>query len=206
MLIVGLTGGIASGKSTVARFMAQAGAHIIDADRIAREVVQPGLPAYDRIISLFGQTVIKADGTLNRPVLGELVFADIQLRRQLEAIVHPHVQQAMDAALQQIAVQNPHAVVVKDIPLLLEIGMDQGLAEIIVVYVPEPIQMERLMMRDGLSSEQALLRIRSQMPMGKKRGLATIVIDNSQDLVWTREQTAKVYDRLVLRETTLGLG
>ena len=199
MLIVGLTGGIASGKSTVARIMAQAGAHIIDADLIARTVVQPGRPACEEIRRLFGEAVFRTDGTLNRSALGELVFENEKLRRQLESIVHPHVQQGMDEAVRRIEGRFRDAVVVKDIPLLLETGMDQGLREIIVVYAPEAVQIERLMQRDGLSLDQARSRIRSQMPMEKKRGLATILIDNSHTPAQTREQTLEIYDRLVHR-------
>ena len=199
MLIVGLTGGIASGKSTVARIMAQAGAHIIDADLIARTVVQPGRPACEEIRRLFGEAVFRTDGTLNRSALGELVFENEKLRRQLESIVHPYVQQGMDEAVRRIEGRFRDAVVVKDIPLLLETGMDQGLREIIVVYAPEAVQIERLMQRDGLSLDQARSRIRSQMPMEKKRGLATILIDNSHTPAQTREQTLEIYDRLVRR-------
>lgn len=199
MLIVGLTGGIASGKSTVARIMAQAGAHIIDADLIAREVVRPGQPACDEIRQLFGGAVFQTDGTLNRSAMGELIFENESFRRQLESIVHPRVQQGMDEAVRLIKSRIRDAVVVKDIPLLLETGMDQGLKEIIVVYVPEAVQIERLMQRDGLSLEQAKSRVRSQMPMEKKRALATILIDNSHTPAQTREQTLRVYDRLVRR-------
>lgn len=202
MLIVGLTGGIASGKSTVARIMAEAGAQIIDADRIARAVVQPGRPACEEIRHLFGDAVFGIDGTLNRPALGELVFKNEKLRRQLEAIVHPFVQQGMDAEVELIAGRLPDAVVVKDIPLLLESGMDQGLAEIIVVYVPEALQLERLMQRDALTFDQAQSRIRSQMPIEKKRSLATILIDNSHTPAQTREQTSKVYAELANRAVT----
>lgn len=199
MIIVGLTGGIASGKSTVARFMKQAGAHIIDADLIARSVVQPGQPAWEDIRRLFGDGVFLADGTLNRSVMGELVFEDEPLRRQLEAIVHPHVQQGMDDQVRRIESRLPDAVVVKDIPLLLETGMNQGLAEIIVVYVPEAVQLQRLTRRDGLSLDQAKLRVRAQMPMEEKRALATILIDNSHTLAQTREQTLEIYAGLAHR-------
>lgn len=201
MFIVGLTGGIASGKSTVARIMAQAGAHVIDADLIAREVVHPGQPACEEIRSLFGDAVFRSDGSLNRSAMGELVFGNEKLRRQLEAIVHPRVQQGMDEAVRRIEKRFRDAVVVKDIPLLLESGMDRGLKEIIVVYVPEAVQIKRLMQRDGLSLNQARSRVRSQMPMEKKRALATILIDNSQTPAQTREQTLKIYERLVRRAT-----
>jgi len=179
--------------------MKQAGAHIIDADLIARSVVQPGQPAWEDIRSLFGDGVFLADGTLNRSAMGELVFENETLRRQLEAIVHPQVQQGMDDQVRRIASRFPDAVVVKDIPLLLETGMNQGLAEIIVVYVPEAVQLQRLIRRDGLSLDQAKLRVHSQMPMEEKRALATILIDNSHTPAQTREQTFEIYAGLARR-------
>ena len=199
VLIVGLTGGIASGKSTVAEMLATAGAHIVDADKMAREAVEPGKPAYYEICTQFGAKILQSDGTIDRALLGSIVFGNETLRRRLEAIIHPWVKTYMENHIQAIIAQFPQAVVVKDIPLLLEGGGDESLSEIIVVYVPEAVQVDRLMRRNALTREQALLRIRSQMSIEEKKRLATILIDNSGDLEKTRQRTMAVYERLVQR-------
>ncbi len=199
MLIVGLTGGIASGKSTVAGIFRKAGAAIVDADAIARRVVEPGEPAWQSIKAEFGEQVIKADGTLNRPLLGKLVFKDEILRRRLEGIIHPKVRDHMIQEVARIIDASPDAVVIKDIPLLFETGMTDGLSEIIVVYVPMAIQLERLMLRDAIDSEAARERIMAQMPIEEKRRLGTMVIDNSDDLSHTEAQAMRIYEELANR-------
>lgn len=196
MLVVGLTGGIASGKSTVCGILRQAGALIVDADLLAREVVAPGLPAWREICDLFGKPVLAPDKSIDRAALGRLVFADERLRRRLEAIIHPRVKKRMDEEIERIGRQFPQAVVVEDVPLLLESGMEQGLHEIILVYVPEAIQLQRLMLRDGLDPGQARSRINAQAPIEEKRQKATIVIDNSGSLSDTHKQTLAVYEQL----------
>lgn len=199
MLRVGLTGGIASGKSTVSAIFQNAGAIVVDADQIARQVVAPGLPALSAIKDLFGDAVVAQDGTLDRGVLGEMVFNDSHRRRQLEAIVHPHVRSAMDAELKRLEQSTPQAVVIVDIPLLLETGMTDGLAEIVVVYTPRKLQLQRLMQRDGLNRHQAQIRIDAQMDIEEKCRLATHIIDNSGDLDATRKQTMDLYRDLSKR-------
>ena len=199
MLCVGLTGGIASGKTTVSGFFRQAGAVVIDADEIAREVVAPGLPAWQAIKDAFGSDVCRADGTLDRDRLGEKVFNDSQLRHKLETIVHPAVKQRMDSEIKRLAQSVPHAVVILDVPLLIEAQMAQGLDEVIVVYAPQSVQLQRLMQRNALSLEAAQLRIDAQMAMEDKRRLATIIIDNSGDLAHTKQQTLSIYRNLCQR-------
>ncbi len=197
MISAGLTGGIASGKSTVSGILRRAGARVIDADQIARQVVMPGLPAWQAIKAEFGDDVLLRDGAIDRGMLGEKVFNDIALRRKLEAIVHPHVREQMAAEIKRTTRTVPHAVVILDIPLLLEAHMmTQGLAEIIVVYAPEAVQLQRLMQRDGLNREAAQVRIKAQMPIEEKRRRASIVIDNSGDLAYTEKQTLAVYQNL----------
>lgn len=193
MLIVGLTGGIASGKSTVSAIFKKAGARIIDADLIAREVVIPGLPAWRSIKTVFGDRVIGPDGTIDRVVLGEMVFNDRQLRKQLEEIIHPQVRIRIDQEVCRLRKSDAHAVVVQDIPLLLEAGMTGGLSEIIVVYTTMEVQLRRLMKRDSLDMDAARKRIEAQMPLAEKRRRATIVIDNSGELSATEMQTLKIY-------------
>lgn len=198
-MIVGLTGGIASGKSTVAEIFRRAGAAIIDADAIARRVVEPGQPAWQSIKAEFGEQVIKPDGSLNRPLLGKLVFKDEMLRRRLEGIIHPKVRDHMIQEVARIIDASPDALVIKDIPLLFETGMTDGLSEIIVVYVPMAIQLERLMLRDAIDSEAARERIMAQMPIEEKRRLGTMVIDNSDDLSHTEAQAMRIYEELANR-------
>ncbi len=196
---MGLTGGIASGKSTVSNILETAGATIIDADSIARQVVEPGRPAWKAIREKFGDHLFHSDGTLDRLRMGEIVFGQDRLRRQLEAIVHPQVRAEMDAAVHRLAETGAGSVVVLDVPLLLETGMDKGLAEIIVVYAPASEQRRRLMQRDGFDAEQAQARIDAQMSMERKRSLATLVIDNSGDLAQTEKQALAIYEDLARR-------
>lgn len=196
LLIAGLTGGIASGKSTVARIMSRAGAVVVDADRIARQVVTPGLPAWQEIIDHLGEGILLADGTIDRDGLGKMVFGDPDMRRWLEAVIHPRVGAQINAQINQVARTMPDAVVLLDIPLLFETGRDEGLSEIIVVYVPEKVQCRRLMQRDGLSRSEALARISAQMHIDEKVKRATIVIDNSGPLNDTEKQALAVYRRL----------
>lgn len=199
MLVAGLTGGIASGKSTVAAILAKAGAVIIDADRIARQVVAPGLPAWQEIRDLFGGTVLEPNGDINRGALGALVFNDPRLRRQLEQIIHPRVGAEIDTQMRRVAQEQPGAVVIMDIPLLFETGRTQGLSEIIVVFTPEALQRQRLMARDHLSLAAAEARIRAQMPMAEKIKRATVTIDNSGSPADTERQTLAIFQRLAQR-------
>ena len=193
MIIAGLTGGIASGKSTVTNVFKSAGAVILDADVLARQVVVPGRPAWQAIVSVFGGAVLHADRTINRAYLGELVFHDRTLRRELERIIHPQVRLAMDSEILRLRKSSPHAVVVLDIPLLYEAGMTDGLAEIIVVYAPPALQLKRLVLRDRLGIDEARARIGAQMPITEKCRRATIVINNSGPPAATRAQALKIY-------------
>ena len=196
MLIAGLTGGIASGKSTVSAYFADAGAYIIDADTIARDVVKRGMPAYDEIISYFGTTILMPDGDIDRKRLGSIIFNTPDKKARLNAIVHPHVFKHTKEKTATIANQHPEAVIILDIPLLFETAMDRDMAEVIVVYAPESIQLQRLMERDGIDRKAAMARIRSQMPIEEKRKQATIVIDNSGSRSASRRQAQDVYKRL----------
>jgi dephospho-CoA kinase len=196
VIIAGLTGGIASGKSTVSRFLSEAGARIIDADKIAREVVSQGSPGYDAIVSFFGRTILLPDGEIDRKRLGEIIFNDPEKKARLDCIVHPRVFERTAEMICQISSQTPDAVVIMDIPLLMETGMGIHLAEVIVVYVPEVLQLERLMKRDGIDKQAAMARIRSQMPIEEKRKRATVVIDNSGTMSDSRRQALAVFTRL----------
>ena len=196
MIVAGLTGGIATGKSTVAAIFEEAGARLIDSDRIARDAVRKGAPAYHDTVAHFGEAVLLGDGEIDRKSLAAVIFNDPAEQRSLERIVHPQVKQEITRRLDRIRRETPDALVIVDVPLLFESGMDRGLAVAIVVYVPEQIQLERLMARDALTQPEALARIRAQMPIEKKKSLATLVIDNSGSLERTRDQTLEVYRRL----------
>jgi dephospho-CoA kinase len=196
MKIVGLTGGIASGKSTVSRWLAEAGAHIIDADLLAREVVAPGQPAFAAVVDHFGSGILKNDGTIDRDRLAAEVFADPKQKAVLERIIHPAVAEAMAARLAQIKATAPESIVVLDVPLLFEAGMDAGLDLVVMVDAPDAVQLHRLMKRNNLSRTEALARIGAQMPMAEKRRRADVVIDNSGSLASTRTQVEALWQRL----------
>ncbi|MFZ0131794.1 MAG: dephospho-CoA kinase [Desulfobacterales bacterium] len=199
MIVAGLTGGIATGKSTVAAVFAEAGAVVIDADRIAHDAIAPGQPARDRIVARFGRDVLLPDGTIDRKKLGAIIFNDPQQKARLDSIVHPEVAAETERRLAEIKRLQPRAVVILDVPLLIEAGMDRDLAELIVVYVPAELQRERLMRRDRLTPAEALARIRSQMPIEEKKRRATVVIDNSAAPDRTREQVLAVFADLERR-------
>ena len=197
MQVIGLTGGIATGKTTVSAIFENAGAVIIDADRIARMVVKKNMPAYRQIVDKFGKSVLLPDGEIDRTALGNLIFSDPQKKRLLNTIVHPYVRKETDRQLKHLEKNNPDALVILDIPLLLETGMHSNLSEVIVVYAPEHIQIKRLIKRDHISRAEALARIRSQMPIEEKKKLATMVIDNSGTKERTRKQTLEIFQRLI---------
>jgi len=196
VIVAGLTGGIATGKSTVSNFLSDAGARIIDADRIAREVVMQGTPAYDEIRAYFGDTILMPNGDIDRERLGDIIFNDSDKKKRLDAIVHPRVFERSKARIAEIAAKEPDAVVILDIPLLMEADMDRDLAAVIVVYVPEALQLQRLMARDGIDEKAARARIRSQMPIEEKRKRATCVIDNSGSRAACRQQAIEILDLL----------
>lgn len=201
MRIVGLTGGIASGKSTVAGLLEKLGARVIDADKLAREVVRPGEPAWQEIVDWLGPDILLPDRTLSRERIARLVFSDSQARSRLEAITHPAirrcVKQAVAAAKEQGA-----AVVVLDIPLLFEVGWTEMMDEIWVVYVDQSTQEARLMDRDRMTLRDALSRIASQMSLAEKARLATTVIDNSKDFAYTKEQVEVAWQQTMAVATT----
>lgn len=176
--VIGLTGGVATGKSSVGRFFEQKGAVVIDADRLSREAVLPGSPGLDRIAGVFGRGVLAADGTLDRKALGRLVFSDASLRRQLEAILHPEIKRLAEQHITAAAADGQR-VIFYMAPLLIEAGVTDRVDEVWVVSVRPEIQVLRLMERDGISREEALRIISSQMPLAEKERLGRVVIDNN---------------------------
>lgn len=199
MIVVGLTGGIASGKSSVSAIFKKAGAMIIDADRIARDVVLPGLPAWCEIRDLFGEAILNPDRTLNRAALGQRVFGDAGLRRRLEQIIHPHIFKQITEKITLMRHAQPDAVVIVDIPLLYETGMIHGFDEIIVVYAHPAFQLKRLMERDSMDIETAYARLNAQMPISEKCRQATIIIWNSGHFADVEQEVLKIYAGLAER-------
>jgi dephospho-CoA kinase len=187
MRVIGLTGGIATGKTTVARLLEKLGADIIDADQIAREVVEPGSPVLEKICLLFGHEALLPDGLLNRQFVRNKIFSDPEKRRQLENILHPAIK---EHALQQLEkVRNSGVdVAVYVAPLLIEAGATDRVDEIWVVTVRPEVQLQRLMTRDNCSKEEAERVIAAQMPLAEKERFGVVVIDNSASLHNTREQ------------------
>jgi dephospho-CoA kinase len=197
VLRVGLTGGIGSGKSEVSRRLAARGAVLIDADQIAREVVEPGTSGLAEIVGEFGPGVLLPDGGLNRPRLGEIIFGDPERRAQLNAIVHPRVrtrsQELEDAA-------EPDAIVVQDVPLLTENNLVSLFDLVIVVDVPPRIQLDRLVKNRDMSKDQARSRIEAQASRADRLAIASIVIDNSGSLAELDRQVGDLWTELRRRQ------
>jgi dephospho-CoA kinase len=196
MVIAGLTGSIATGKSTVSTILKDLGAFIVDADKVARDVVAPGMRAWVEIVRIFGKDILHAKGEIDRESLARIVFNDSTMRRMLEEIIHPDVMRVMDEEISSIKAGFPDAVVILDVPLLIETGMHKGVSEVIVVYCPEDMQIMRLMIRDKISEEEALARVRAQISIEEKRRYASLLIDNSASVDETRKQVEDAYDRL----------
>ena len=190
---VGLTGGVASGKSTVSRMLAELGAVVIDADQLAREVVERGTPGLAQVVAEFGEELLTPDGDLDRPAMGRLVFADEERRRRLESIVHPLVFERY-AEIEGSAPAD--AVVVHDIPLLAESGRADTFDEVVVVDAPPEMQVARMVRDRGWTEEEARSRIAAQATREQRLAIATIVVDNSGTLDDLRARVAEVWERL----------
>ena len=194
--VIGLTGGIATGKSSVARFFTERGIPVIDADRLARDAVLPGSPALEQIITLLGREVLTRDGELDRKRLGGLIFSDPGKRRQLEGILHPEIRKKAEERIAQAAAAG-HQRLIYMAPLLIEAGATERVDDIWVVTVRPEIQLERLMQRDSINREQAQRMIDSQMPLSEKERYGSVVIDNSG----TEAETRMVLETVWAKET-----
>ena len=191
MRVLGLTGGIGSGKSMVAQIFARLGAVVIDADQLAREVVEPGQPALQEIATAFGRDVLLSDGRLDRSKLAGIIFADPAERARLDAITHPRIRARMEEEIK--ARRSGPGVLIVDIPLLYENDRTHSVERVIVVWVDPQTQLRRIRRRDGLSAEAARQRIAAQMPLDAKRARADHVIDNSGSREDTRRQVEAIY-------------
>lgn len=196
MILVGLTGGVACGKSSVARLFQDCGAVLIDADILARAVVEPGKPAFKAIVKAFGRKILSPDGTLNRTALGKIVFASPAKLKKLSAIVHPRVAREQTRMTRAIADQEPQAVIIYDAPVLIEASAHERMDKLLVVSADERTQIKRLCNRNHLSKAEALRRIKSQMPLTKKAALADYVIDGTLSYEQTKHEVERIYEEL----------
>ncbi|MEK6678127.1 MAG: dephospho-CoA kinase [Nitrospirota bacterium] len=201
MILVGLTGGIASGKSTASGIFKKLGAYIIDADILAREVVEPLKPAWRDIVKNFGKEILNNDNSINRRKLAEIVFNNKNKRELLNSIVHPRVFKRAREMEKEIAKKDPKAVIIFDAALLIESGYYKKMDKNIVVYADEDVQVKRLIKRDGLTKDEAEKRIKSQMPLREKVRFADYIIDGNKVLNMVKKQAKAVIE--ILREKAI---
>ena len=194
MRIIGLTGGIASGKSTVARLLERRGAVVIDADQLSRDVVAPGEPAYYAIVAAFGNAILNEDQTINRTALGRLVFSSSEARQRLENITHPAIGKRAEEKLAELK-RAGAPLVIYMAPLLIEAGATARVDDIWVVYLDRETQLKRVMERDGVTREEALQKVAAQMPMEEKRLYGSVVIDNCGSPAELEEQVIELWKK-----------
>lgn len=190
-LVIGLTGGIASGKSTVSNMLKEMNITVVDADIEARLAVENGEPAYQKIIQEFGREILLENDEIDRQKLGSIIFHDVEKRQLLNSIVHPEVRNRMNNKIES-AIKGGEQVVILDIPLLFESKLTHMVQKTILVYVDRDVQLKRLMERNSLSLEEAEARIKSQMPLSEKVALADVVIDNNGSLNETKKQLSEI--------------
>jgi dephospho-CoA kinase len=196
-LLAGLTGGIATGKSTVSAMFRALGCIIIDADILAREVVEPGQPAYEQIVAHFGREVLQADGTLDRKAISDKVFVNPVERQRLEAITHPAIRARLTAQLSELVARGYDGIVIFDAPVMIESGNYRSVYRLVVVIADDAAQMSRQLARDATTAEAARRRIASQLPLADKVKLADYVIDNGGSLAATEAQVRAVHRALL---------
>lgn len=196
MILVGLTGGIASGKSLVAGILKDLGAYLIDADEISHELIKSGSSAWKDIVNQFGLDILKDDKEIDRSRLARIIFSDPDKRLELNSILHPHIFAEEERRRKKIAEKDPAAIVIFDAPLLIECGAHELVDKVILVYVDRNTQIKRLLERDKLSKTEAVRRIASQMPLSKKKEFADYIIDGRKPKEEIEEQVRKIYDEL----------
>jgi dephospho-CoA kinase len=204
MLNVGLTGGIATGKSTVVRMLVRKGARVIDHDGLVHTLQEPGQPVWKRIVETFGRDILGADQRIDRKKLGSLVFDDEERRRTLEGIVHPAVLEEAQRRRDEIASEDRHAIVLSDIPLLLEVGMQDRFDLILLVYAPPEVQILRVMQRNKMTRDEALARLKAQMPIDEKLRAADVVIRNDGTMRDLEKRVEEVWQELRKKEKATG--
>jgi len=196
IFLLGVTGGIASGKTTVAGMLKDLGAHTIDFDMLARHVVEPGQPALKEITAIFGKEVLLKDGHLDRKKLAGIVFRDEEKRKKLESMTHPYIFEEFMRRVGEIAQKDPHAIIQAVIPLLFEVKLQHLVDKILVVYVPKERQIERLVMRDGITKEDAADRLKAQLPISEKVIYSDFMINNDCPVEETKKQVGDLWQAL----------
>jgi dephospho-CoA kinase len=199
MILVGLTGGLATGKSAVARLFQDCGAVVLDADVLARQLVEPGKPAWRDIVRAFGKQVLSPDRSLDRHALAKIVFRNRAKLKKLNAIVHPRVAREQTRLTREIARKDPDAVILYDAPVLIEAGAHKRMDKIVVVSADQETQIKRLRNRNHLSRTEALRRVQSQLPLAQKVKLADYVIDGTLSFEQTKNEVQRIYDELQQR-------
>lgn len=192
-LLLGVTGGIASGKTVVSKMLEELGAPLIDFDLLARQVVEPGKPAFTQIVNYFGKEVLQEDGALDRKKLSRIVFQDTEKRNQLEDFTHPPIYEAFLKRVNAITEQDPEAIIQAVVPLLVEKHLQAMFEKVLVVYVPEAQQIERLVERDGISREEAAHMLKAQLPINEKLAYADFVVNNEASMEETRRQVEEIW-------------
>jgi dephospho-CoA kinase len=195
-LLVAVTGGIASGKSAVSKMLEKLGAPVIDYDVIAREIVEPGKPAWKDIVACFGEDVLREDRRIDRKKLSDIVFRDTEKREKLEGFTHPRIIEEAERQADEIARKNPKAIIQVAVPLLIEINIQHKFHKVLLVYVPRETQIERLLKRDAITREAAESILRAQMPIDEKLKYADFVIHNEGTLDETARQVEQVWEEL----------
>lgn len=195
-LLLGVTGGIASGKSTISEMLSELGSPLIDFDLIARQVVEPGTPGLAKIVDYFGSQVLAEDGSLDRQKLSDIVFGDMEKRKKLETFTHPPIYEEFFKQTEAIAAQDPNAIIQVSVPLLIELNLQYLFDKMLVIHVPSEVQIERLAVRDGITKEAAANILKAQLPIEEKLQFADFVIDNTKDLAYARAQVEEVWEKL----------
>jgi|YelNatPaOPRAMG01_1025707.scaffolds.fasta_scaffold120583_2 dephospho-CoA kinase len=196
MLVVGLTGGVASGKSLVSQVWNKEGAYIIDADQIAKELVKPNLPAWKEIVDKFGIEILNEEGSINRKLLASIIFSNQEKRELLNRILHPRIKEEIQRRIKDISFKDPRAIVVIDAPLLIEVGDYREMDRVVLVTSSQEHQMERLQLRDGLKKEEAQRIIDAQKPLSEKLKLADFIISNEGSIEEVKRKAKEVFKEL----------
>ncbi len=194
--LLGVTGGIASGKSTVSKMLSELGSPLIDFDLIARQVVEPGTPGLAKIVDYFGRQVLADDGSLDRKKLSDIVFGDMEKRKKLESFTHPPIYEEFFKQTDEIAAKDPGAIIQVSVPLLIELNLQYLFDKLLVIHVPDKVQIERLAERDGITLEEAANILKAQLPIDEKLQFADFVVDNTKDLAYTRTLVEEVWESL----------
>lgn len=196
MLIIGLTGGVASGKSLVSEIWRKEGAYIIDADKIARDLVKPYSVSWNKIVNVFGIEIVQEDGNINRKKLASIIFSDPEKREDLNKILHPLIKEEIQKRIDEIRKKNPQAIVVIDAPLLIERGEYHEVDKVVVITSNENNQIERIKLRNGLQKEEAKKIIESQLPLSEKLKVADFVINNDGSIEDVKKKAIEIFKEI----------